>query len=146
MKIKICSAEAAANELKDDRGTIHVISIRDTKYVMGNTPHPVTACESFAKKMLIKEFDDISHEKYEAMGLVACKREDILDIFDWVDKEDPKKLMVHCWAGVSRSSAVAYLIFYRKYGVKKANRIIDKRLHRPNSLILDLGMSILKGY
>jgi len=146
MKIEIFSAQNAARELKSHRNRWHVVSLRDAPNSMGLHLHPVTPYEDCAKSIIIKYFDDISDTKYEMSGYVAPKREDILDIFDWVDKEDPKNLMVHCFAGVSRSSAVAYLIAYRKFGPKRANKVIDSKLHRPNSLVLDLGMSIMKGY
>lgn len=91
------------------------------------------------KDLIFENFHDIDHN---IPGYVMPQEENITRILDWAkDKED---IAVHCMAGVSRSSATAYLIGCSKMNPSEAIKVLDWRYHCPNKYILALGTIILK--
>ncbi len=89
----------------------------------------------------VSTFDDV------ASSVKDCQEpteKDIYDILLWAKSQwhkNPNHFIVHCTAGVSRSSAVAILISLLLFGEYKS--ILDRNLHYPNKLILDIGGKIL---
>lgn len=57
--------------------------------------------------------------------------------------KDKDELVSCCQAGVSRSSAIGFLISCKYNGIDNAVNLLDKRLHYPNDLIIKLGSEIL---
>jgi predicted protein tyrosine phosphatase len=58
---------------------------------------------------------------------------------------DREELVVACHAGVSRSSATAYVIASRNMGPKEAlKKVLDPYSHQPNRLIVYMGSKLLK--
>lgn len=93
-----------------------------------------------AKEYIPLNFHDI---EYERDGYVHPTREHIEAALDWAkDKDD---LVVACRAGISRSSAIAYLIqCTREHHPRLATEILTPLRHHPNSMIVKLGAEILK--
>lgn len=141
MDVKIYSLDAIkaalyCGELRD----YFVLSIRDTA-VIGSFYQRVDKAPSLSlcRGLVAVEMDDIKepHDLLQvptkaevAKTLSSCKR------FD--------KIAVHCSAGVSRSSAFAYLLACQAEGPEKAITYLNENLHWPNSLIVSLGSSILE--
>ncbi len=65
--------------------------------------HRVTACE----RHLQLSFHDIAEAR---PGLVAPDRAIMQDILDFARHAEDRAMLIHCWAGISRSSAAAYVI------------------------------------
>jgi predicted protein tyrosine phosphatase len=81
--------------------------------------------------------------KYKMMGYTPPEQSDIEDILNWVKVIQPKNLMVHCWAGVSRSSATAYVIACTIMEPEEAIKLLIPGKHIPNEMIIEYGASIL---
>ncbi|MBY0526249.1 MAG: hypothetical protein K2R98_22845 [Gemmataceae bacterium] len=80
----------------------------------------------------------------------ACFPADCFDLADlaavrtaitWAEGRD--KLLVACHAGISRSSAFAYVIGCLDRQPEQALEIIDAARHRPNDLVVKLGSKAL---
>lgn len=84
-------------------------------------------------------FDDI---EYEAEHMTPPAKEHIKEILDW--SKGKSDLLVHCRAGISRSSAVAYLIGCLDSSPKEAIKVLDPLLHWPNKLMVELGAEVLR--
>lgn len=72
---------------------------------------------------------------------------DIEKLFNWVDNQkNLEKLLIHCYAGRSRSPAVATLLISRKYGIDTAIKWLKAYLPDscPNTEIIKLGDDMLK--
>ena len=80
---------------------------------------------------------------YPEDGRVPPSRETIGAALDWA--RDKRNVIVHCTAGVSRSSAMAILIDYeRDRDIKRVlAETVNPDLHSPNPLVLEHGFSIL---
>jgi predicted protein tyrosine phosphatase len=93
-----------------------------------------------AKSYLWLRFDDI---EFSRTGYIAPDKQRIKEALDWA--KDKESILVACLAGISRSSAIAYLIqCMREDHPKDALKILAKRIHHPNSLIVKLGAEILE--
>jgi predicted protein tyrosine phosphatase len=106
--------------------------------IIGASELELLGLSSFCKESLVAMFKDIVNpDKENAPTLDKVK-----ECIDWgVDKED---LLVSCAAGISRSSAIAYLIECARSGSPEASiSVLDVRRHRPNQLILCYGSQIL---
>jgi len=85
------------------------------------------------------DFDDVIRAEY---GSREPRIEDVRRAIEWSrDKED---IVIHCHAGSSRSSAIAYVIECAAVGPDEAVKIFDYRYHSPNELIVELGATFLK--
>lgn len=67
--------------------------------------------------------------------------EDVQKALDFGNGKE--NLLVTCHGGVSRSSAIAYLIAASRVGGQRALDILDPNIHEPNSLIIKYGEQIL---
>lgn len=72
----------------------------------------------------------------------APEKEHILDVLKWAEGRD-EKILVACRAGVSRSSAIAYLVESQRNGPEAAANCLDKHIHHPNELIIKYGVELL---
>ena len=89
--------------------------------------------------IICEEFDDIESPDDELKVVTRAK---ITRILKWAKGKD--NIVVHCTAGISRSSAVAYLIACSRMHPSKAIKILDPTLHSPNTLVIFHGIKILK--
>lgn len=77
--------------------------------------------------------------KYENLGYNAPSKDHVLQALDFVKKNNPKKLAIHCKAGISRSTGIALAILYDQYRdcEKAFNELLRIRPQAfPNELIV----------
>lgn len=84
-------------------------------------------------------FHDI---EWPRQGYTEPQEEHVSAILDWA-KERDGDLHVACRAGISRSSAIAYLIACTRMSPEEAVKILTPGVHEPNQLVLKIGRKIL---
>jgi predicted protein tyrosine phosphatase len=94
---------------------------------------------SSATHSLMLQFDDI--EKKENRFVLPTK-DDVEAALNFANDKD--NIVVSCTGGISRSSAIAFLIVAKREGIEEALKILNPKLHFPNSLIIELGAKLLK--
>lgn len=101
----------------------------------------VEAITSIAKNCLCLRFDDITtaHPAYDKR---RATKEQIEEAINW--GKNKKDLIVACRAGISRSSAIAYLIECVITNPENAIKNLDYLKHQPNLHIINLGSRTLK--
>ena len=137
MDITICGHRKAVKILEAFPNQLDVVFISspDTEYAIESSEKiPVLAKETC--RLL---FHDISSPRG---SMVPPSQSDIEKALAFAKGRN--KLIVTCQAGVSRSSAIAYLIQAAEVGMNDALNILDPEIHQPNSLIVFLGSKILK--
>jgi predicted protein tyrosine phosphatase len=94
------------------------------------------------KGMLVLEFEDSDHD---IPGCRVPQKEDVEAMLKWSKDIDitKDKIAVHCTAGVSRSSASAYIIACSKMPIEKALGCLCVYWHDPNWRIVGFGADIL---
>ncbi len=145
LSIYISNADGAALEVKKRPHALHVISIRDYR----DKTAPVDKVAGLCLSLLVLRFNDLedvhlnhlSTADLEKHGLHYPERGHIETALDYA--KDKQELLIHCSAGVSRSSAVAYLLACRRVGPTKALRVLDSSLHWPNNRVVRLGAEIM---
>jgi predicted protein tyrosine phosphatase len=139
IKIKICDQKTACRILSK-KTDFHVVSIRtsfETEPLIFDSF--ITKYQSIIKP----RFDDVDKLfPIEDADLKPPENEDIEKIIRW--SEGKNKFLIHCWAGISRSAAIAYLIACSKMPVTNAVKILNPKQHKPNRLILKFGEEILR--
>ena len=136
--MKILSQEDAVKEIKENPGTWNVISIRDShsRYC------PVDEIRHQCKDLLKVYFDDVYSDKYKNSYQKLATLDDIENILKFAEKKD--NVLVHCFAGVSRSSAVAYIICCVKENPWEAIQKLSLEDHLPNDYVVRLGAKLLE--
>lgn len=136
-EIEIFSLEAIADLIARKRTGYNIVSIRNSNF-------PDSYYSVFKKyrrnykDIHVQVFDDIESPMDE---LELVTPEQIMMILAWA--KDKERIVVHCAAGISRSSAVAYLIACSRMPPSEAIRMIDPDRHCPNDLVLFHGIKIL---
>jgi predicted protein tyrosine phosphatase len=94
-------------------------------------------------------FEDVEADHPDA-ALIAARPEDIADALVFAGKVGVEPLLIHCHAGISRSTAIAWLIIYDKLkgmpdAVRQAFEIVRqlRPILIPNQHVLRLGMELL---
>lgn len=109
------------------RGATHVVSLLHSK-----ERNQLFLPRDFNKaNWLFLEMDDVIHETADA----APKKEQVERLLEWV-KTLPKDahLVIHCYAGISRSTAAALAVKVQELGVSRVSEAIDWLLdHRPQA-------------
>jgi predicted protein tyrosine phosphatase len=82
--------------------------------------------------------DDMDHYEFKQHNPPDAK--DVKACLDF--GRDKRKLVVSCSAGISRSSATAYLIASEAFGPGKALNLLQNK-HQPNRLIVYIGSKLL---
>jgi predicted protein tyrosine phosphatase len=127
------------------KSDMNVISIRD--YGEYNRRDYDTIDNAGINNLLVVQFDDLVEElpkEYNKKERPPSEN-DISTILNWAKqkmKENDKDFLVHCSAGISRSSAVAILVQYIN-DPSKAIKTINPLLHSPNELVLEIGEKLL---
>ena len=136
--MKILSEANAVQEIKENPDKWNVISIRDSnrKY------SPIDEIQNLCKEILKLDFDDVFSDKYQNSYQKLATLEDIEKIIRFSEGKD--NLLVHCFAGVSRSSAVAYIIRCTKENPWDAIQKLSMEDHLPNDYIVRLGAKLLQ--
>lgn len=115
------------------------------KYVVilnspGNPSESVEAIKENALGYLYLEFHDITSERKH---LTPPTKADVEAILEWVTDKEWDDLMFACQAGVSRSSASAFITRAAKFGIDEAADILDPEYHMPNHLMIQYASEIL---
>jgi predicted protein tyrosine phosphatase len=133
MEILIKSAAGAADVVINNHGKYDVLSIRNVK----DKDAPVDKFKHYAKSIYVVKFDDVESAR-EGIG---PSRTQIKELLEWsVDKTN---ILVHCHAGIGRSSATAYLIACQTLPPREAVKMWDISRHYPNLAVLKFGAEIL---
>ena len=97
-------------------------------------------------KQLILSFDDINEpiDDYVVPQMSHIKR-----ALDFADKIDDGSLLVHCHAGISRSSAIALAVIAKRLGSGKEEEAVNTLEHinpncRPNKSIVEMTDELLE--
>lgn len=130
--ISILSRQAIS-ELVDKEPNQHVVIL------IANDESEIAHIVPKCKEVLCSFFDDTTNP----IKPLAPSSEKIALILDWVKTRNEQDLFISCQMGISRSSAVAYLISCLKNDIHSSLDILDDKIHMPNELILKLGEEIL---
>jgi predicted protein tyrosine phosphatase len=126
----------------------HVISIWDPEWVdRGGVEHQLKKRLAGETRLHIAYFHDCSVEE---PGRRLPVEDDLRQILAFAaDLKPEAHVLIHCWAGISRSTAVAYAILCQFTGPGRESDCIEAILAArpqafPNSLIVDLADRILE--
>lgn len=108
-------------------------------YTNAHSP-PTQEVKDFAVDWFHIPADDLDHYRLKMYFPPTAKN--ISDALEW--SKNKTELIVACHAGISRSSATAYIIASRALGPESALDILEKGHHWPNRLIVYLGSKLLK--
>lgn len=135
----IVTSKADVRAAYFDHQTTHILSILDHDEEFVKPDYIKT--ENW-KRFNCSDTHDTSNSKAPTKKLVK-------DILDWA-KELPEdaNLLVHCFAGISRSTSIAMAIMIQKYGVRSIDHAIDhissmRRVCAPNKLITQYADELL---
>jgi len=134
MKIRIMG-QTALKELMKAEPKKH-----DVLHYTNSDAAPTQEVKDFANDWFHIAADDIDHYGFKMHFPPTAKN--IADALDW--SKGKTELVVACHAGISRSSATAYLIAARALGSEWALDILKKGYHYPNRLIVYIGSKLLK--
>jgi predicted protein tyrosine phosphatase len=124
----------------------NVISIREPS-------RPRIPREGFKKILTVICYDADSQDPVHFEGMLGIPRREYLDaVFRFVDSIAGEPILVHCSAGISRSTAVALSLIARKmhadgFGLEEIRKEAPEILlairprATPNPLILELGLA-----
>ncbi len=136
--IRIAGEIEAASELLKNRKHWYVISMRATRVKKCQ----VDPFSDLARDFLPVWIDDVWEDSQLAEGNRRYATQDeVAAVIAWASGKDP--LLVHCQAGVSRSSAIAYLIASARSNPAEAIKLLHPALHTPNMHLVRLGAVIL---
>lgn len=135
--IEILNIENTIKRLQKQTSAV-IISIRD-KFSSEESYHIIDVLsEKNAQDMLVLYFDDVSHDYSGFFHLPTMEHVDAA--IEFARKYSDFDVIVHCTAGISRSSAIAFLIAFDRTGsVEKSKKILNKKHHCPNTLVIRLG-------
>ena len=129
---------AALSGLVTAQGTDYsIVSIRNSNLPESNYAVFKKYRRNF-RNIHVTVFDDI---EYPQDGRAIVEPEQIKLILAWA--RNRRNIAVHCTAGISRSSAVAYLIACTRMPASDAIGLLDPDRHCPNDLVIYHGIKIL---
>lgn len=140
--LAVCGQPQLPAWLRNDPNFWHIISIRESYRPMPEY--------RFAKRHMTIYFED--REELEKDGSGFCARpQHMRRAFEFADEQPNSPLLIHCWAGRSRSTAVALALLVRglfhaniRHGdwvQQAADQLLEIRpVARPNFLVLRLGL------
>ena len=136
MKTIIKSLADALEMIAFKKTDFNIVSIRSTVYpkIMYDDFDDFKDCY---KDIIVETFDDIIQPKKD---LKMAEMAQIHRILQWAKGKD--NIMVHCSAGICRSSAVAYLIECMTKPPEQAVKLLDKKQHYPNEWVVKLGSQL----
>lgn len=148
-------AEAAASPLSD--GAIHVAplsAVQDVArqlrfYDLLTLLSPDTDAEALAALTPQRRLHLVFHDIVEARdGLIAPSTEMIAAMLDFSRARSPATpLLIHCWAGISRSSAAAYILACDRHPGRESELAAALRTRAPfvtpNRLMVALADDLL---
>lgn len=142
--VAVCAAADVPAYLRREPKFWNVVSIRDP----GMPPPPMIG----ARRVHAVSFHDIEDATQRAAaGFRAPRREDIEGILAFADETSGEALLVHCRAGISRSSAAALCLVMRAYAKAGRDPLVGSAVDMllairpaavPNTLMLKLGFPL----
>ena len=132
MTTEICSHAVLLGLLASDPGRY------DLLLVTNPGAGPPEGVPPLARRVLHLQFEDFDSPR---PGVRLPTAEDIRLALDW--SAGGGDLVVACHAGVSRSSALAYVVRCRDWSPGEAIRVLTPGWHRPNDLVVRLGAELL---
>lgn len=144
--LHVCAQAELPTYSKRDPGFWNVVSIREP---YRPTPNPA----GFRKFHTMLCLDVVGTDGMDESELIHAPRAEHLDeVFQFADSVSGEPLLVHCWAGVSRSTAVALALIVRAMhanGTTEAEMVNEaceilleiRPQAAPNPLVLELGLS-----
>lgn len=145
-KIHILPAMIVEDMLRNNKN-LGKVSHKPIISILGNErkDFPILNSKISNNKFLKLSFDDIDC-KIDAKYILVNEN-DILEIIKFIEalKDNTENIIVHCHAGVSRSSAVAMIVaFILTKDFEYAKSIVDiAKYHSPNELVLHIADKIL---
>ena len=144
-KIRVCGVAELEIVLRNP--FTHIVSIWDPEWVeRGGVENQLRKRLPVETRLHIAYFHDTSIEE---PGRQAPAEDDLRRILAFAANLEPgAEILIHCWAGISRSTAVAYAILCQAAGPGREAECIESILTArpqafPNSLIVELGDRIL---
>ncbi len=132
MKLYILSRLAGSHFVKDHPET-PIIIIKETTTSLNKVEKLTRAIDH-----LVLSFDDIE----VPYGIyLPASIEDITEGLKWA--ENKEEIAIACAAGISRSSAMAYIIACSRMNPDEALKYLNKEIHSPNQWMVKLGSQIL---
>jgi predicted protein tyrosine phosphatase len=142
-KMMIASVEEAVRLGPAELADWNILSIRDR---LNESP----LCFPGARKVKTLHFDDVEAD-YPEQQLFAARPKDIEDALAFAREVGDEPLLIHCHAGISRSTAIAWLIVYDKLkaqrdAVRRSFEIVRtlRPILLPNRHVLRLGIEFLE--
>lgn len=144
--LNVCAQVDLPAFAKRDPGFWNVVSIREP---YRPTPNPT----GFRKVHTMLCLDVVGTDGMDASELIHAPREAHLDeVFRFADGTPGQPLLVHCWAGVSRSTAVALALIVRAMHAEgtSEDEIVNEACGilleirpqaAPNPMVLEIGLS-----
>ena len=140
LEIEIHCRLGVVDRVMKDKGKWHVVSIYDPK----SGRAPIDCFADNCKGILSLRFHDYDDRKmpfgYDEK-IILPEEHDVRKILEWANGKT--EILVHCFAGISRSSAMAYLIACTRVPAFEALVILDGKLHWPNKRIVRIGSEVL---
>lgn len=140
-KLKIVGIEEALRLSRTELAGWNILSI------CGRMEAPLKFRGAKSTKTL--HFDDVEDD-YPEEGQFAARPEDIQEALAFAREIDDEPLLIHCVAGISRSTALAWIIIYDKLqgkpdGVRQSFEVVRKLRPAlsPNPHVLRLGVEAL---
>lgn len=136
MDITICGHKRAVELLREAPNELDIIFISspDNPYAVTNS-HKIPA---LAREICEILFYDVSHS---IAHMDPPEQHHVEKALEFAKGRD--KLIVACQAGISRSSATAYLIKAAEVGPEEALKILNPHVHHPNGAVIRHGAKIL---
>lgn len=140
----------------EDYRNPNIISIRDSYSSENNKKiYDIIDRQVMKSNLYILNMDDISdlnniEDLLESFPLFKIPSKEILSpLINWCEnkiKENNNDFIIHCTAGVSRSSSIAVLIqsLLTPNSLSKIKSVLNYELHEPNGLVLELIEKMLK--
>jgi predicted protein tyrosine phosphatase len=140
-RISICGLDELAGHAQT--GFSHVLSILDPDW-----PDPSDFAHYRSHRRTVFRFHDISEAR---PGLIAPTEQDvaaILDLGSAVLAEAPDHLLIHCHAGISRSTATAVILMTQANPAREQEAFIELARTRPrswpNGLMIEIADHLLR--
>jgi len=145
--LNVCAQVDLPGYSKRDPGFWNVISIRDPSRP---APNP-SGFQSFHTLLCLDIVEIDGLDKNELIH--APRAEHLEDAFSFADLHPTKPLLIHCWAGISRSTAVALALIVRAmhFDGYSEDEIVTEACESllsirpqaaPNPLIFEIGLSL----
>jgi protein-tyrosine phosphatase len=105
-------------------------------------PHNISEVDdlfSLCKDYLDLRFNDVVDKSRSGAPVI----DHVKQALEWIEKHPNEMILVACRAGISRSSAIAYLIESKRTNPETAIKALNPKTHYPNALLLRYGRELM---